>query len=246
MNFQKQFDTITGALNLFDLSYLVSGSAMLLVLSYVYPSLPHFLVHGDKLLFSVVICIVSAYIAGLVCWVVGKRLRYLLMWIWKRKRNAVNKDFEKLFEEAIKVCHIEEGSKIQKMLSRSKSLTYSYMWMKLDQVEDEACKHRFDFISRFWTFRAIYEGLILPVIVFSVAFYSKCSIVCTCSKDCCICKYVSCATTAEICWFILYVFFTVIVVAILSLEARKCFKTQLREVILAFSVFCEEDMKDNV
>lgn len=164
----------------------------------------------------------------------------------KKKEGCSKKKFEKLFEEAIKVCHIEEGSKILKMLSGSKGLTYSYMWMKLDQVEDEACKHRFNFISRFWTFRAIYEGLILPVIIFSVAFYSKCSIVCICSKDCCICKYVSCAIIAEIGWFILYVFFTGVVVAILSLEARKCFKTQLREVILAFSVFCEEDMKENV
>lgn len=243
MNFQKQFDTITGALNLFDLSYLVSGSAMLLVLSYVYPSLPHFLVHGDKLVFSVILCVVSAYIAGLISWVIGKRMRYLLMMVWNRKRNAVKLDFEALFEEAIKVCHIENDSKIQKMLSRSKSLTYSYMWMKLDQVEDEACKHRFDFISRFWTFRAIYEGLILPVIIFSVAFYSKCSIVCICCKDSCICKYLSCATIANIGWLILYIFVTGVVVAILALEARKCFKTQLREVVLAFGVFCEEDMK---
>lgn len=29
MNFQKQFDTVTGALNIFDMSYLVSGAAMM-------------------------------------------------------------------------------------------------------------------------------------------------------------------------------------------------------------------------
>lgn len=29
MDFQKQFDTVTGALNIFDMSYLVSGATML-------------------------------------------------------------------------------------------------------------------------------------------------------------------------------------------------------------------------
>lgn len=173
MDFQKQIDTITGALNLFDLSYLVSGSAMLLVLSYTYPSLQHFLVHDDKLLLSAVICIVAAYIAGLFCWVIGKRFRYVVMMIIKWDRYAVEHDFEELFGEAMGVCRVEERSKISLMQSKSKSLTYSYMWMKLDKSTDIDCKRRFDFISRFWTFRAIYEGLILPFVIFAIAFYNR-------------------------------------------------------------------------
>lgn len=37
MDFQKQFDTVTGALNIFDMSYLVSGATMLGVLVYAFP-----------------------------------------------------------------------------------------------------------------------------------------------------------------------------------------------------------------
>lgn len=36
MNIQKQFDTVTGALNIFDMSYLVSGVTMLGVLVYAF------------------------------------------------------------------------------------------------------------------------------------------------------------------------------------------------------------------
>ena len=33
LDFQKQFDTVTGALNIFDLSYLVLGASMLVLYS---------------------------------------------------------------------------------------------------------------------------------------------------------------------------------------------------------------------
>lgn len=235
MDFQKQIDTITGALNLFDLSYLVSGSAMLLVLSYTYPSLQHFLVHDDKLLLSAVICIVAAYIAGLFCWVIGKRFRYVVMMIIKWDRHAVEHDFEELFGEAMGVCKVEERSKISQMQSKSKSLTYSYMWMKLDKSTDIDCKRRFDFISRFWTFRAIYEGLILPFVILAIAFYYR---------GCVASNSVNISNMGWIDWgrIVIYVLFCLLVTYALCMEARKCFKTQLREVVLAFSIFCPDDL----
>ena len=85
MNFQKQFDTITGALSLFDLSYWISGTALLLSLVYVNPKLMDFLVQDNKLFLSMIFCLITAYVAGLVSWVIGKRLRYLFMVIYKRK-----------------------------------------------------------------------------------------------------------------------------------------------------------------
>lgn len=47
MDFQKQFDTVTGALNIFDMSYLVSGATMLGVLVYAFPDLKGFVFHKD-------------------------------------------------------------------------------------------------------------------------------------------------------------------------------------------------------
>jgi len=134
IDFQKQFDSVIGALNLFDLSYLISGVAMLGVLSYTYPEFRYFLVHKDNMIFSAIICVVAAYISGVICWVIGKRFRYLLLVLRKWNLKAVKKDFEKLFDEALSVCEIEERSKIKKMANRNKTLTYSYMWMKLDKT----------------------------------------------------------------------------------------------------------------
>lgn len=53
MNFQKQFDTVTGALNIFDMSYLVSGATMLGVLVYAFPGLKGFVFHKDQVTVSI-------------------------------------------------------------------------------------------------------------------------------------------------------------------------------------------------
>lgn len=241
MNFQKQFDTITGALSLFDLSYWISGTALLLSLVYVNPKLMDFLVQDNKLFLSMIFCLITAYVAGLVSWVIGKRLRYILMVVYKRNRKAVKKDFENLFDEAICVCNINEHSKIKSMLTQSKLLTYSYMWMKLDQSDNADCKQRFDYICRFWTFRAIYEGLIPPVIIMSVAFYRNYIIKCSCDLSC-LCKVVSSFDICGCLCTLTYGCFVLFLVGCLAQEARKCFKTQLREVVLAFSAFCSAEM----
>lgn len=64
----------------------------------------------------------------------------MLLVLRKRNLKAVKKDFENLFDEALSVCEIEERSKIKKMANRNKTLTYSYMWMKLDKTSHAPCK----------------------------------------------------------------------------------------------------------
>ena len=93
IDFQKQFDSVTGALNLFDLSYLISGAAMLGVLSYTYPEFRYFLVHKANMIFSAIICVVAAYISGVICWVIGKRFRYLLLVLRKRNLKVMEKKY---------------------------------------------------------------------------------------------------------------------------------------------------------
>lgn len=79
MNFQKQFDTVTGALNIFDMSYLVSGATMLGVLVYAFPGLKGFVFHKDQVTVSIIICIVIAYVLGMISWIAGKQFRYWMM-----------------------------------------------------------------------------------------------------------------------------------------------------------------------
>ena len=48
MNVQKQFDTVTGALNIFDMSYLISGTTMLGVLIYTFSGFKDFVFHKEQ------------------------------------------------------------------------------------------------------------------------------------------------------------------------------------------------------
>lgn len=117
------------------------------------------------------------------------------------------------------------------------------MWMKLDKTSHAPCKRRFDFISRFWTFRAIYEGLIPPFVLGAFLLYSSHFSTCFCDEKC-ICKVLEWADLCDVLFFFFYFITIFCIVAFLAMEARKCFKTQLREVVLAFSVFCSEDMRN--
>ena len=75
----------------------------------------------------------------------------------------------------------------------------------------------------------------------SVAFYCNYITKCSCELSC-LCKVVSSFDICGCLCTLTYGCFVLFLVGCLALEARKCFKTQLREVVLAFSVFCSEEM----
>ena len=88
MDFQKQLDTVTGALNIFDMSYLVSGATMLGVLVYAFPDLKGFVFHKDQVTVSIIVCIIIAYVLGIISWIAGKQFRYWMMEVLNLKRAA--------------------------------------------------------------------------------------------------------------------------------------------------------------
>lgn len=163
MDFQKQFDTVTGALNIFDMSYLVSGTTMLGILVYAFPGLKDFVFHKDQVIVSIMICVVFAYVLGMISWIAGKQIRYWMMkHFWQKKTN--DEDFESKFEETVQYFDFQDET-IKKLMKDDKNVAYSYMWMRLDNSQDEDCRSRFVFASRSWVLRAIYEGLIPPVFI---------------------------------------------------------------------------------
>ena len=171
MDFQKQFDTITGALNIFDMSYLVSGVTMLGVLVYAFPDMKGFVFHKDQVTVSIIVCIVIAYVLGIISWIAGKQFRYWMMeHFWEKKTN--DEDFESKFKETAQ-CFNFQGETIKKLMEDDKNIAYSYMWMRLDKSQDEDCRSRFVFASRSWVLRAIYEGLIPPVFVLAATILFK-------------------------------------------------------------------------
>lgn len=247
MDFQKQFDTVTGALNIFDMSYLVSGATMLGVLVYAFPGLKGFVFHKDQVTVSIIICIVIAYVLGMISWIAGKQFRYWMMKHFGDKKTN-DEDFESKFQETAQ-CFDFQGETIKKLMEDDKNIAYSYMWMRLDKSQDEDCRSRFVFASRSWVLRAIYEGLIPPVFVLAATILVKyfsvwkgwCEtfsqwqsdwtgkIILPCGENIIVGVIGAVVMTSA----------SYIIVKLLAREARRCANTQIREVIVAYYHFVE-------
>ena len=252
MDFQKQLDTVTGALNIFDLSYLVSGATMLGVLVYAFPDLKGFVFHKDQVMVSIIVCIIIAYVLGIISWIAGKQFRYWMMEHFGEKKTN-DEDFESKFNETAQ-CFNFQGETIKKLMEDDKNIAYSYMWMRLDKSQDEDCRSRFVFASRSWVLRAIYEGLIPPVFILAATI---------------LVKYFSvwigwCETFFQ--WLgdwsgmvipswgknaivgligvVIMTSIAYIFVKLLAREARRCANTQIREIIVAYYHFVEN--KENM
>ena len=248
MNVQKQFDTVTGALNIFDMSYLISGTTMLGGLIYTFSGFKDFVFHKEQVTLSVIVCIVIAYVLGMISWIAGKQIRYWLMkHFWERDKDA---DFEFMFSEA--ATHFTfKDELITKLIEENKKVAFSYMWMRLDKSQSEDCRNRFVYISRFWVLRAIYEGLILPVMFLSVTVFVRCYPVWNDLGEAFIqwfdgwCGFPIHPVFGKILVGLLFaLIFSIIAGIFIKLlidEAKKCIDTQVREVIVAYYYFYEED-----
>lgn len=238
MNFQKQFDTITGALNIFDMSYLVSGAAMMTVLVYTFPGFRDFIFHYNQVTLSVFVCIVITYILGMICWVAGKKIRY---WCINSHEDTVKEKVREALD------NLPPSPQIVKIKSMGMDMAYSYMWMKLDKSDNADCRSRFLYISHFWVLRAIYEGLIPSVIILGFVLFAKCQTIVVCSA---LCKGYGLKTVIfylvkaiGITWLYNYILFLIIfclmffVGYLLAKEAKRCVETQIREVVVAYYNF---------
>ena len=248
MDFQKQFDTVTGALNIFDMSYLVSGATMLGVLVYAFPGLKDFVFHKDQVMVSIIICIVVTYVLGMISWIAGKQFRYWMMKHFGDKKTN-DEDFESKFQETAQ-CFDFQGETIKKLMKDNYSAAYSYMWMRLDNSQDEDCRSRFVFASRSWVLRAIYEGLIPPVFILSATILVKYFSV---WKGWCntFCQWLGGWSGVVIpSWGknaivgllgeVIMTSIAYTIVKLLAREARRCANTQIREVIVAYYHFIED------
>ena len=225
---------------------------MLGVLVYAFPGLKDFVFHKDQVIVSIMICVVFAYVLGMISWIAGKQIRYWMMkHFWQKKTN--DEDFESKFEETVQYFDFQDET-VKKLMKDNKNIAYSYMWMRLDKSQDEDCRSRFVFASRSWVLRAIYEGLIPPVFILAATI---------------LVKYFSvwkgwCETFSQwqsgwtdkiilpwgeniiviILGAVVMTFVSYIVVKLLAREARRCANTQIREVIVAYYHFVEN--KQNV
>lgn len=249
LDFQKQFDTVTGALNIFDLSYLVSGASMLGVLIFAFPNLKGFVFHSNQVLLSVCACIILIYVLGMLCWIFGKQIRYKMTEKIGVKKS-INKIFEEEFDKAVG-CFSFRNRAIINLIEKDKDMAYSYMWMKLDKSRYKDCRSRFLYISRFWVLRAIYEGLIPPVIFLFMTFFVRSLYITNCLcivggdvliqiVNLIICP-VHCSLIGRLVQISFVILLMTIIVWLLVKEAKRCAETQIREVVAAYYNFIDRD-----
>lgn len=74
IDIKNKFDVITETLNIFDLSFLVSGSVMLGLCFFAFPIMRDFFIHGNHLFLSIVLCIWFSYVLGLICRTIGMNI----------------------------------------------------------------------------------------------------------------------------------------------------------------------------
>lgn len=235
-SFQKQFDTITATLNIFDMSFLVSGAAMLGVCLYAFPNMKTFFIHSNHMFLSVLLCVLFAYIFGLICRIAGKKISdWLCM---NAMRKSCKKNFSSTFSNMLKASSIESPIIHTMKDNGQEMMAYSYMWMKLDSCSDTDCRNRFLYVSRIWVLRAIYEGLIVPLLLLAATI---------CLKSYVSPKELIGEDLTEVlnnhsgCFFIpIVVFLTCSFIYLLSKEADHCNYTQMREIISAYSDFIEK------
>lgn len=236
INLQKQFDSVTGTLNIFDMSFLVSGTAMLGACCYAFPRMKGFVFHSSHIFLSTLYCLLIAYTLGLVCRNIGKKTsEHIISFNTKKSyKTRVNDYFHKQFT----LLPFNKQTLVKLVESNHEDMAYSYMWMKLDSSRDPRCRARFLYVSRIWVLRAIYEGLIPPTLLLSATICYKSWGDTAGLIDAPLIRlfdgHVHCAVIPIV------LLLTIFVIVTLAKSADYCNKSLAREIIIAYYDFIEE------
>lgn len=264
VSLQKQFDVLTSSLNFFDMSYLISGGAMLCVLTYIPCGFRKMVFHANHIFLTAILCLLLSYVLGIISWVVGKHVRNVVL--YSCESNLSNdQDFCFHFDEIV-ASFSWENVPISKLFAINKEAAFAHMWMMLDQSgksckgenkvchekPDEfdrayACQNRFHYVNHLLVMRAIYEGMITPIVVFSVSFsflefpiwhsfWLPCQSLLSSFCAELVAAYLFEGSVLFV-WCILVYGIMVWVVKLLACEARKTANTQIKEIVVAYHEF---------
>ncbi len=148
-NFQKIIDRISEAFSFFDFSFLISGSSTFAICCYTLNRLGMD-VSSDSSFLNVCVSIVGIYIAGLISFALGKKIR---LWI----TNKAGTHFEEIFNETVKFVNGSESD------DKSLKLRYAQMWAYLR--DNQEAKESMMFLNRLWVMQAVFEGLMFSSVI---------------------------------------------------------------------------------
>ena len=146
-NFQKIIDRISEAFSFFDFSFLISGSTTFAICCYTLNRLGMD-VSSDSSFLNVCVSIVGIYIAGLISFALGKKIR---LWI----TNKAGTHFEEIFNETVKFINDSKAGNNKQNLK----LQYAQMWAHLR--DNQEAKESMMFLNRLWVMQAVFEGLMI-------------------------------------------------------------------------------------
>ena len=146
-NFQKIIDRISEAFSFFDFSFLISGSATFAICCYTLNRLGTD-VSSDSSFLNVCVSIVGIYIAGLISFALGKKIR-----VWMVDKDG--KRFEEIFNETVRFT---KGAEYDYNTQNLK-LRYTQMWAHLR--DNQEAKESMTFLNRLWVMQAVFEGLMI-------------------------------------------------------------------------------------
>ena len=127
VSLQKQFDVLTSSLNFFDMSYLISGGAMLCVLTYIPCGFRKMVFHANHIFLTAILCLLLSYVLGIISWVVGKHVRNVVL--YSCESNLSNdQDFCCHFDEIV-ASFSWENVPISKLFAINKEAAFTHMWM---------------------------------------------------------------------------------------------------------------------
>ena len=150
-NFQKIIDRISEAFSFFDFSFLISGSATFAICCYTLNRLGTD-VSSDSSFLNVCVSIVGIYIAGLISFALGKKIR-----VWMVDKDG--KRFEEIFNETVRFT---KGAEYDYNTQNLK-LRYTQMWAHLRNNQE--AKESTTFLNRLWVMQAVFEGLMFSSVI---------------------------------------------------------------------------------
>lgn len=147
-------DKIGEFLNIFDLSFLVSGAACLSGIYCVYITLNEPL---DN--FNMPILVMAAYISGLVCFTIGR---------WARKdlrRNQYETTLNTRIKENATAHNIESIPEYNMYFQNKEFLSGLYVRMWADLRGAKKLRSSLTIINRYWVMSATYDGLAVGCLI---------------------------------------------------------------------------------
>ena len=223
--FKSMIDKISEGLNFFDFSFFVSGFVTYVTLLYFFDEIFCKTIDYTTVT-GVLASIVLSYTFGIISFSLGKKIRSVVLWLfkWNWLGDWKDKSFDELFQEGVDWALVNKirtspnasvaDLKGQLAISEYQAIAYSAMWIEIRKLDDKGIYYKP--LYRQWVMQAICEGL-----VFSFFLIFVLSIVALILKEC----------------NSLYIFsliFSLVAFATSCHEARRYAENQIKEVIISY------------